>query len=191
MIWHFWNSVSPLSLSPSLYFLSLFFEIYIIYIYIYCTRQFDQKCIYANVWSLLSFFIWFLFLFFFFFWFCGFDYPAHSIRGLTVCPPNASLRSCSHLSLFSYFIHFPLTALCYVCNIIYHMFVFCFFVFFVSKISYGSTMSLMSWNRMKKKRGKSKSVPNNNYAVVALFILYFRGNFDLRSCRVQNKTKKY
>jgi hypothetical protein len=68
---------------------------------------------------------------------------------------------------------------------------FCF-VFFVSKISYGSTMSLMSWNRMKKKkRGKSKSVPNNNYAVVALFILYFRGNFDLRSCRVQNKTKKY
>lgn len=137
------------------------------------------------IFHLISFPFYFLFLF------CGFDYPAHSIRGLTVCPPNASLRSCSHLSLFSYFIHFPLTALCYVCNIIYHMFVFCFFVFFVSKISYGSTMSLMSWNRMKKKRGKSKSVPNNNYAVVALFILYFRGNFDLRSCRVQNKTKKY
>lgn len=46
---------------------------------------------------------------------------------------------------------------------------FCFFVFFVSKISYGSTMSLMSWNRMKKKNEENR----NQFPIITMPSLLF------------------
>lgn len=146
MIWHF-EIVSLLSLSFSpllyLFFLSFFINIHYIYIYIYCTRYSLIKSVYTPMYDPSCHFFDFLFLF------CGFDYPAHSIRGLTVCPPNASLRSVLICRPFSYFIFIspsPLSAMYAIYNMIP-----CFFCFFL-KFSYGSTMSLMSWNRMKTRK---------------------------------------
>ena len=110
MIWHF--EIVSLSLPPLLFLFFLsFLQIYIIYIYIYCTRYSLIKSVYTPMYDPSCHFFDFLLLF------CGFDYPAHSIFGLTVCPPNASLRSVLICRPFSYFIYFPLTALRYVCNI--------------------------------------------------------------------------
>ena len=117
----FWNSVSSLLRSTFSPF-SLKYTLYI-YIYIYCTRQFDQKCIYANVWSLLSFFIWYIFFSVLWFRLSGtFDSWFDSLSAERLA------TICSHLSLFSYLIHFPphRSPLCMQYNIP-HVFVLVYF----------------------------------------------------------------